>query len=88
MSLPDPVATIQKNRRETVRVSLSEFKGTDLVDLRVFAPKPGGVEGEVVPTPKGLALSIAKLPELRAALALAQAEAERRGLLPVNGSAA
>jgi hypothetical protein len=84
---PDPVATIQKNKREVVHVSLSEFKGTDLIDMRVHVPKPNGAEGEVIPTGKGLALAIGKLPQLRAALDLAQAEAERRGLLPIDGGA-
>jgi hypothetical protein len=50
-------------------------------------PKPNAAEGEVIPTAKGLALGISKLPELRAALDLAQAEAERRGLLPIDGGA-
>ena len=82
---PDPVATIQKNKREVVHVSLSEFKGTDLIDMRVHVPKPNGAEGEVIPTGKGLALAIGKLPALREALALAQVEAERRGFLLIDG---
>jgi hypothetical protein len=69
MSLPDPIviATIQKNRRESVRVALSEYKGTNLVDLRVFAPK-AGEEGATVPTPKGLSCNVIMLPALCRAL--------------------
>jgi hypothetical protein len=61
--------------------------GSDLIDMRVHVPKPNGAEGEVIPTGKGLALAIGKLPALREALALAQVEAERRGLLPIDGGA-
>jgi hypothetical protein len=87
MSSPDPIAAFPKNKREIIHVTLSEFKGTDLIDMRVHVPKPNGAEGEVIPTGKGLALAIGKLPQLRAALDLAQAEAERRGLLPIDGGA-
>jgi hypothetical protein len=87
MSSPDLIATFSKNKREVVHVTLNEYMGSDLIDLRVHVPKPNAAEGEVIPTAKGLALGISKLPELRAALDLAQAEAERRGLLPIDGGA-
>lgn len=84
----NPIATFPKNKREVVHVTLSEYMGSDLIDMRVHVPQPGAPDGEVIPTGKGLALSISKLPALREALAIAQVEAERRGLLPIDGGAA
>ena len=31
------VATVEKNRREEIRVALTEYEGRDLCDVRVFA---------------------------------------------------
>ena len=75
------IATIGKNSRETVHVSLTNFKGADLVDIRVFA---GGAEQDAAartPTTKGVALKLAALPALIRGLVKAEAEALSRGLL-------
>lgn len=61
-----PVYAFRKNSREEVRASFSSFKGTDYVDLRVFA---ANAQGETVPTRKGLTVSRAMLPELGRAVA-------------------
>ena len=62
---------------ESVRIQLCEFKGRLLVDLRVHVMR----DGKLVPTQKGLSLSITRLPELALAVARALKEARRRGLL-------
>jgi hypothetical protein len=74
------VATVAKNAAEEVRVSLSEFKGSRLVDMRIYA-EFGATAGEKKATKKGVALKLAKLPALIEALQAAQAEAEKMGLL-------
>lgn len=76
----DHIATVRKNAAEEVRISLSEFHGTPLVDLRVFADFKG--EGERQATRKGVSLKVERLPDLIEALDRALEEARRRGLVP------
>jgi len=45
------ISQVAKNARETVFLSLSEFKGHRLIDIRVHVP--GDQEGDWVPTRKG-----------------------------------
>lgn len=59
------VATFYKNAREQVQVILKDFKGRDLIDLRVFWTQDGRAWH---PSKKGLALAVDKLPVLLAAL--------------------
>ena len=75
----DQIASVPKNSREEVRIALSEYRGTPLIDVRTFSDYSG--EGELKPTAKGVSLRIARLPELIEALEKARAEAERRGLI-------
>lgn len=80
--MSDHVAVIDKNSREDVRVTLDEYSGHQLIDVRTFADfKAGNVEGRG-PTKKGVSLNVAKLPALIDALEAARDEAQRRGLLP------
>ncbi len=72
-----PIATIQKNSRELVCIDLTEFKGHNLIDIRVFADNGS----EQTATKKGVSLAIAKLPALIHTLRNAEAEARRRGLI-------
>ena len=73
----ETIGRIEKNSREEIRVSLTEFKGHQLIDLRVYA-----LDGDDAnPTKKGIAVKVDKLPELARLLTEAEAEARRRGLL-------
>ena len=75
-----PIAALQKNSFQEIRVELNEFRGYDLINLRVWAePRDGG--SERIPTKAGIACKVALLPELIAALQKAEAEARRLGLL-------
>lgn len=85
--MADPIAIIEKNTQEDVRVTLDEYSGHQLIDVRTFVDfKSGNTEGRG-PTKKGVSLNVAKLPDLIAALETARGEAERRGLLPVADAA-
>jgi hypothetical protein len=81
-TLPEPVeiAKFWKNRRrsESVHVSLSEYEGHCLINVRVYLT---GIDGIDRPTPKGVAMGIRKLPELAQALVKAEAQARSLGLL-------
>src|SRR3954451_127859 len=77
---PVTVAKFWKNRRrnESVRVSLSEYEGHPLINVRIYTTGADGIDR---PTTKGVAMGIAKLPELAAGLAKALERAKALGLL-------
>ncbi len=60
------IHTFAKNKFQEVRVSIREFKSSDLVDIRIWTQAQ--VEGGMVATAKGVAINIHLLPELRKAL--------------------
>jgi hypothetical protein len=63
------LASINKNGRETVRVALSEFKGSRFVDLRTFATDASGA---AVPTKAGVTLRFGMIRDVIAALEAAE----------------
>ena len=54
--MSEVISQVSKNARETVFLSLSEFKGHRLIDIRVHVP--GDQEGDWVPTRKGVSLAV------------------------------
>ena len=77
---PIMVHRFVKNALEEVRVSLEEYHGRKLIDLRVYYDAGGGVR---MPSKKGLALSVEQLPELAKAVAKAQ-EAVGKGTMATD----
>lgn len=68
-----------KNATEEVRVSLTEFKGHKLIDLRIyFEPEDGG---ERRPTKKGITVDVGLYPELKRALLKLEKELLKENLL-------
>lgn len=69
---------LEKNKRQRVRVCLKQFKGHELVDVRIFA---GLNEATNLPFPtrEGISLRLAQLPELIGPLQFALSEAKRLG---------
>jgi hypothetical protein len=59
------VSSFAKNSKEEVRVSLRDYMGRHVVDLRVYVENG---EGAVVPTKKGLTISVEHYRDLRAAI--------------------
>jgi hypothetical protein len=82
VTLPESIeiAKFWKNRRrnESVHVSLSEYEGRCLINVRVYCTGTDGIDR---PTPKGVAMGIRKLPELARTLVKAEAKARELGLL-------
>lgn len=74
---PVVVAEIVKNSRETLKISLSQFHGHALADVRTYAPVTG-VE-LLCPTKRGVSIRIEMLDELIAALTEAKAQAATMG---------
>ena len=60
------LASFRKNAREEVRVSLDEFNGHELVNIRVWYQTESG---QVRPGKQGLAMRLEQLPDLMEALA-------------------
>jgi hypothetical protein len=67
----------RRNKREMIRIALSEYQGHKTVDIRVWYATGDGNR----PTRTGLTLGLRHLPDLANALALAHYEAKARGLI-------
>ena len=59
------IAQFEKNATEVVRVSLTEYRGRKLVDVRVYYSDG---EGQYHPTKKGVSLSVDVYPDFKRAL--------------------
>jgi hypothetical protein len=72
-----------KNRRhDAIVVSLQTYEGCNLIDVRTHIMK----DGRLVPTPKGVAMVVRRLPDLAAALTKALAKARELGLIDDDGA--
>ena len=60
------ISSFPKNKFQEIRVGIREFKGNDLVDVRIWTQTQGAVE--MVATAKGVAINVALLPQLMKAL--------------------
>lgn len=77
--MSEVISQITKNAREVVFLSLSEFKGRRLIDIRVHVP--GDQEGDWVPTRKGVSLAVGLYPAFKQALAQLEQALLQQGLL-------
>jgi hypothetical protein len=87
LSEPVEIAKFWKNRsrNESVHVALSEYEGQNLINVRVYSTGTDGIDR---PTPKGIAMSVRKLPELADAIAKALAKARELRLIDDDSDAA
>lgn len=60
------VSVFQKNKFQEVRISIREFKGNDLIDIRTWTMTQGSED--MVPTAKGVSININLLSKLQKAL--------------------
>ena len=79
--MAEAVAIIPKHTGAEVRVTLMDFKGQPVVDLREYADTRIGPITSRAPTAKGCCVPVRRLPDLIEALEAARAAAEREGLL-------
>ena len=68
---------IAKNKRETLRCEIIEYKGMTLLDLRVYTE----IDERRAPTRKGISVKIEMIPQIREWLQQAETEAKAAGLL-------
>lgn len=60
------IKDIKKNNNEIIRIEVSEFKGRDLINIRIWFQSIDG-QGNVIykPTQKGITLNLNEYDELR-----------------------
>ena len=63
------ISEITKDNDTVIRITTSEFKGQEYVDVRAYVKNQ---EGEFIPTKKGITVSKAMLPKLLEGLNLIQ----------------
>src|SRR5262249_22249346 len=76
----EPLARFDKNSREEVRVSVDDFQGRKIINLRVWYRDQK--DGEMKPGNKGLALSVELYRDLAAAVLKVGEHLQTQGLLP------
>lgn len=59
----ESIITFEKNSREVVKLSISEFRGKKLLDLRIWYYDKN--EDDYKPSKKGLSISVDKYNELK-----------------------
>lgn len=73
------IATFQKNKFEEVRVQIKEFKGYDLLDIRVYTALKE--TDEKIPTGKGLSINVSHFHDLKKAILEAETALRENHLL-------
>lgn len=61
------IKDIKKNNNEIIRIEVSEFKGRDLINIRIWYQTIDSGSGDLVfkPTQKGVTLNISEFDELK-----------------------
>lgn len=67
------ICEVAKNSRESIFLSLAEFKGHKFCDMRIFITEPGDDGREAQATKKGVTVSPALWPQFKEALAQVEA---------------
>lgn len=59
------IAEIEKNLKEVIRIEISEFKGKNYLNIRLWYMSE---DGEYKPSPKGISLPVSKAENISEAL--------------------
>ena len=76
----ETVATFNKNKFEEIRIGVKEYKGFDLIDLRVWVDSKE--VGGKVPTAKGLSLNVELFSQFKKAVLDLEDTLKKNNLLP------
>jgi hypothetical protein len=79
------VAKFEKNSKEEVRVSIDDFRGNKIINLRVYYRSPNR---EWLPGKQGLALQADRFKDLADAVLRLGEALQQRGLIAQSGSQA
>jgi hypothetical protein len=77
--MSDVISQVTKNAREVIFLSLSEYKGHRLIDIRVHVP--GDQPGDWLPTRKGVSLAVGLYPAFKQGLAELEKALIQQGIL-------
>lgn len=66
------VKTFEKNKFQEIRVSVTEYQGNDLIDIRTWTLPQGSTEK--VATAKGISINVKLFPQLKEAVSLLEKE--------------
>jgi Transcriptional Coactivator p15 (PC4) len=80
-SQPVIIAQWELNSRESLRVELNEYRGTQLIGIRKWF---AGASGVMTPGKSGINLSLKHLPRLAAAINDALSKAREEGLITAD----
>ena len=75
----ETVATFNKNKFEEIRIGVKEYKGFDLIDLRVWVDSKDA--GGKVPTAKGLSLNVELFKEFKKSILALEVTLKKNNLL-------
>ena len=75
----ETVATFNKNKFEEIRIGVKEYKGFDLIDLRVWVDSKDA--GGKVPTAKGLSLNVELFAEFKKSILALETTLKKNNLL-------
>ncbi len=67
MSNEQVISEFRKNAKEEIRVTLSNYRGNDVIDLRVYC-YPNNPDDDLWPTKKGITMTTKLIPELKKAI--------------------
>lgn len=73
------VKTFEKNKFQEIRVSITEYQGNDLIDIRTWT-LPKGAEDKV-PTSKGVSINVKLYNELKEAVLALEEELKKNNFL-------
>ena len=72
------IASFQKNSQEEFRFSVTNFKGHEYADIRIFYEK----DGDFFPSKKGITVSLDAWKEFKECIEKLETELQSRDLLP------
>ena len=72
------IASFQKNSQEEFRFSVTNFKGHEYADIRIFYEK----DGDFFPSKKGITVSLDTWKEFKECIEKLETELQSRDLLP------
>ena len=73
------IKSFSKNKFQEIRVSITEYQGNDLIDIRTWT-LPQGAE-EMLPTGKGVSINVKLYPELKEAVLGLESELKEAKLI-------
>ena len=79
------IYSFQKNSYEEIRIQVKEYKGHDLIDLRIYTDVR--TSNDKIPTTKGLSFNVTYFPEFKRAILELEKSLIKHNLIPQKSDA-